>query len=74
MVKELQEFFPMKKVIRQASKGGIKLFKLARFHQLYRSHLHNSGDMQVSHVEKKKLPFFFCWPIYSFSPSIFIFS
>jgi len=42
MVKELQEFFPMKKVIPQASKGGIKLFKLARFHQLYRSHLHNS--------------------------------
>jgi hypothetical protein len=71
---KLQEFFHMKKVISQASKGGIKLFELAWFHQLYRSHLHNLRHAGLTCQKKIKLPFFFCWPIYSFSPSIFIFS
>ena len=45
---KLQEFFHMKKVISQASKG------LAWFHQMYRSHLHNLRHAGLT-CQKKKI-------------------
>ena len=48
---KLQEFFHMKKVISQASKG------LAWFHQLYRSHLHNLRHAGLTCQKKNFISF-----------------